>query len=250
MRTASLILWFCLFYAPYLQAQQRIWVVPFRALNGVQDNTAEALRDLSEVYLSQLTDQAVVDRAATDTILREHELGSRGLVDAKTRLEIGKLLGATVILAGDFGLDDETILVSVELIEVESSRVLGSVNESGDINALAELTSRLITKLAPALGKRFPALRTFEVDKAPVFRLHFMRALNLYYAGRYQRALGYFLQSASEPELSFFARLWAVDCYLASEWIDQACLALSDLAKDVQSLSEKTQVAQRQKHCM
>jgi len=249
MRTASLVLCFCFFYAPYLQAQQRVWVAPFQALNDDQDNIAEALRDLSEVYLSQLTDQAVVDRASTDNLLREQDLSSRGLVNAETRLEVGKLMGATVILSGDVGLDDETILVSMELIEVESSRVLSSVNESGNINALAELTSRLITKLGPDLGKRFPALRASEVDKAPVFRFHFMRALSLYYAGRYQRALGYFLQSASDPELFFFARLWIVDCYLASEWIDQACLALSDLAKGAQSLFEKTQVAQRQKNC-
>ena len=176
MRTASLVLCFCLFYAPHLHAEQRVWVVPFRALNADQDNTAEALRDLSEGYLSQLTDQAVVDRASTDALLREQELGSLGLVSAKTRLEVGKLLGATVILSGDFGRDEETILVNMELIEVESSRVLGSVNERGNINALAELTSRLITKLAPALEKRFPAVRASDLDKAPVFRLHFMRA--------------------------------------------------------------------------
>ena len=250
MRTVFLILYFCLFYVPYLQAQQQIWVAPFRASNGVQDSTAEALRDLSEVYLSQLTDQAVVDRAVTDALLQGQELSSGGLVNAKTRLAVGTLLGANVMLTGDIGRDENIIVVSVELIEVESSRVLGSVNERGDIDALAELTSRLITKLVPALEKQFPTLSTFDVDKAPVFHLHFMRALSLYYAGRHQRALGYFLQSAAEPELSFIAQLWVVDCYLASEWIDQACLALSDLATVAQSLSETTQVAQRQNHCM
>lgn len=199
MRTAFSILFLCLFYAPNLQAQQRIWVVPFQASNGVQDSTAEALRDLSEVYLSQLTDQAVVDRAVTAALLQEQELGSAVLVSAKTRLAVGKLLGANAVLTGDIGRDENKILVSVELIEVETSRVLGSVNENGDIDAPAELTSRLITKLVPALEKQFPTLRAFEVDKAPVFHLHFMRALSLYYAGRYQRALGSFLQSAADP---------------------------------------------------
>ena len=83
MRTAFLTLYFCLFYAPYLQAQQRISVVPFQASKGVQNRTAKALRDLSEVYLSQLTDQAVVDRAVTDALLQELELGSARLVNAK-----------------------------------------------------------------------------------------------------------------------------------------------------------------------
>lgn len=250
MRAAAVVICLCFLHASNLQAQERVWVVPFQVSHGVENGTAEALRDLSEMYLSELTDQAVVDRAMTMILIQEQELGSRGLVDAESRLEVGRLLGATVMLTGEVTGDNDTIIASAQLIDVESSRLLGAVNESGNVNALAELASRLITNLAPALENRFPALSASDVDNAPVFHLHFMRALSLYYAGRYQRALGYFLQSATEPELSFIARLWAVDCYFASEWINQACLALSDLDKLAQSSSEKTQLALRQKHCM
>lgn len=97
----------------------------------------------------------IVEREALEELLRELDIGSSDLSDAKGRLAIGRVLPAGTLLLGDLlSLDGKTRLF-LRLADTETTRVLGSFTanpgEGEDVAAVcSDLAEQVVKKLAQA----------------------------------------------------------------------------------------------------
>ncbi len=71
----------------------------------------------------------VIDRQKIDEILEEQEFGYSGLVDENTAVEVGKLLGASMIafvepVSQTRDFDSYTVKVSAKIVDVKTGRIL------------------------------------------------------------------------------------------------------------------------------
>ena len=98
--------------------------------------------------LANNADIKIVERKKLDQIMNELELGKTGLTRSDNAAKVGKLAGAHAIIIGKiFGLDDEIIITS-NLISIESSVVYSDV-----VKGTAKTkTSDMVIELAKKIG--------------------------------------------------------------------------------------------------
>ena len=119
---------------------------------------------------------------------------------------------------------------------------------SNDYN-LAELIRKLYNQIDRSLNKYLPVLKNGQVDESPISNFHFMRALSLYYAGKYNHALGEFLESSKESDLTSISGLWMANCYLAQGQYAHAYIELIRLNKSASEFSNKGELSQKINIC-
>ena len=78
---------------------QRIAVLPFTDASGAPGSGLRAATAFSGDILA-LSAYEVVERAAIDDVLKEHQLGTSGLVDEANAVQVGKLLNADAVVLG------------------------------------------------------------------------------------------------------------------------------------------------------
>ncbi|MFW5758667.1 MAG: CsgG/HfaB family protein, partial [Bacteroidota bacterium] len=82
-------------------------------------------KNLEEIITTRLVEAEtfqVVDRQNINSILREHNLSLSGMVDSNSAVEVGKLLGANVLILGNINED----IYTEEIVETEKT------DEEGD----------------------------------------------------------------------------------------------------------------------
>jgi len=111
-------------------------------------------KQISEVLTATLSGEPgvqLVDRASMDKILQEHQLNLTGLVDPATAIQVGKLVGAKVIITGMAFPIDKQICVTAKLTGTETSG-LSSAIARGPKNAdTADLIMQIAQKTAESL---------------------------------------------------------------------------------------------------
>jgi TolB-like protein len=209
----------------------RIWILPFdnpHAEASLQ-HLQEAIPALLSVTISQSDPHAMVDRQHLHQVLAEQSLSLEGLTATFTRQEVGRLLGATVLITGSLVKQGEDLLITIRASDVETGRVTATAEARGPDRRLSQLLRQLYGRLAGQLGRQLPALGAAQIDTAPLSNLHFMRGLGYYYSARYNQALAAFMQAAREAELTDISRLWLANAYLAQDQYGHAYLELSKL---------------------
>jgi hypothetical protein len=189
----------------------------------------EAIPALLAVAISQSDRHAVVDRRHLNQVLAEQSLTLEGLTAPDARHEVGRLLGATVMISGSVVKQGGDLLITMRASDIETGMVTAAAETRGPAGQIGRLVSALYRRLAQDLGKRLPDLRPNQIDDTPLSNLHFMRGLGYYYSARYNQALAEFLQSTREKPLADIARLWLANTYLAQEAYDHAYLELNRL---------------------
>ena len=208
-----------------------MWVLPF-ADDGDPSGPGELgayLGALMEVLLSHATRLEIVDREYLHQVLTEHEL-TLGLPPAEGQgIDLGRLLGATVMISGSYRDLGDVLLVSAHAHDVASARLLGSATATGDPNYPAGVIARVHAVLLDDLEAALPELRSEEADPSPLANLAFLEGLSFYYAARYEQALARFIEASHETRLEPLARLWMANCYLAEARYEHAYLELRRL---------------------
>jgi len=77
----------------------RVAVLPFKDAAGAPGSGALAGAAFS-AYILSIPAYEVVERSALDDVLKEHQLGTSGLIDEAHAVEIGKLLNADSVVLG------------------------------------------------------------------------------------------------------------------------------------------------------
>ena len=93
---------------------------------------------------------SVVERERLLLALEELRLGNTSLVDERFRLDLGRLVGARLMVFGGYQIIGEVMRVDLRLVEVESGKVLKAVEKttsaadlSGWLSAVSEAVEEL-----------------------------------------------------------------------------------------------------------
>jgi hypothetical protein len=211
---------------------ERLWVLPFTQAGADESLTylEEALPALLMVAITGSGEaHAIVERERLTAILAEQSLSLEQLTTPATRLRVGRLLGATIMISGSFAGQDQALLVTMRATDLESGIVVSSADERGSIVQSAELVLTLYRRLSGNLNARLPPLSESQIDPAPLANLHFMKGLGHYYSARYSRALGEFMLAADDYRVRDIARFWQANAWLAQRQYTHACLELARL---------------------
>ena len=92
---------------------------------------------LGELFAAQVMDvlknkgeYTVVERARLLRVLEELRLGSSSLVDEQTRMRLGKLVGARLMVFGGYQVIGGQMRVDLRLVEVETGKVVKAVQKT------------------------------------------------------------------------------------------------------------------------
>ncbi len=209
----------------------RIWILPFDNPHAdvSLEHLEEALPALLAAAVSKSDQHAVVDRQHLNQVLAELSLTLEGLTAQNTMREVGRLLGATVMISGSFIRRGEDLVITMRASDVQTGIVTGTVEERGPAGQLGQLVRELYRRLARGLGSQLSDLHVDQIDEAPLSNLHFMRGLGYYYSAQYNQALVEFMQAAREEDLTDISRLWLANSYLARHEYAHAYLELTRL---------------------
>lgn len=106
------------------QTKSKIAVIEFTDLNGNGTNLGKYLAEELTTKLFTSGKFQVIERRLIEKILKEQQLSMTGVVDEKTAMKVGSLLGANVIATGTTADLGTSIKINARTISVERGTVL------------------------------------------------------------------------------------------------------------------------------
>ena len=94
--------------------------------SSIDTETADGLMVFIENAFVNVGKTTVVDRQNIQAILEENQFQLSGFTDESTAVEVGRLLGADIIVIGSISKVGEMFYLNIKLIEVETAKILGS----------------------------------------------------------------------------------------------------------------------------
>ncbi|MCC6620023.1 MAG: hypothetical protein IT385_02135 [Deltaproteobacteria bacterium] len=169
---------------------------------GLQSMMTTDLADLA----STRDDIQIVERARLVDIQGELKLGASGAVDKATAAKIGKLAGATHLVAGSFTVVGSKMRLDARLIAVQGGDVTLPASAEGDKDAFFELEKDLVKKLVDAVGVKLQPKERAKLNQVHTADLEAFRAYSegiaQFDAKKYQAALDN-LEKAARIDQSF-----------------------------------------------
>ena len=158
------------------------------------DPLRKGLADMFITELSKVSAFKVVERAQLQQILEEMKLGQSGMLDARTAVQVGKLLGAQHLVFGSFmQLNKKQIRIDIRIVDVETGLTIKAEQESGKPKDLYKLVAKLVAKLLKNLDvrvSRAEAMRLSAVENTSFdAALYYARGLEYEDAGKPQKAI-------------------------------------------------------------
>ena len=148
----SLVIILC-FFVSFSEAEEqdviRIGIAKFQSrADGVSEQQAAAVGDIFARMLTNSKYILITERDRMDAIAAEYKLSSSGMLDARTAVEVGKILGCQYVLLGSVTNlskkeDSTNVLIfkktvvealatiDVRIINVKTSEVVLSLSETG-----------------------------------------------------------------------------------------------------------------------
>lgn len=98
----------------------------------------------------QARDYPVVERERLVAVLEELSLGSGALADESTRLKVGRLSGASLMVFGGYQVFGAQARVDVRLVDVETGKVVRAAQSSGpaDVSSVIQASGEAAAALA------------------------------------------------------------------------------------------------------
>lgn len=141
-----------------------IAVLPFdsRGARAQNEELGQSIAELLSVELASQGEFELVERAELDKILTELHLSASGLVDKETRLKLGQLTGAKILITGSVFRSGDNNYVVAKLIGVETSRVLPAAARGGGeaTDLIPELAGKVVSQLTSRAQQLMPRKRT------------------------------------------------------------------------------------------
>jgi len=157
------------------------------------DALGKGLQAMVTTDLTQVEGLTVVERERLAELVSELELAESGLVDPATAARVGKLLGATHVVAGTFTVVGEAMRLDARLVAVDSGEVVVAADAGGEREAFFELEKDLVKALLAALHAELS-----PKERAAIARIHtadfesfvgFSEGVALYDQKRYEEAV-------------------------------------------------------------
>jgi hypothetical protein len=133
-------------------------VLDFQISETMDRNLASTLADYTRETAVRAGTYDLVDRGNIEAIMQEQELQASELVSEEKAVEIGKLAGAELIAKGSVTLTDGAYAISLQLIDVETARIVKVATRTyrGDTQGLLEAVQKVGTALFAVLKPVLP----------------------------------------------------------------------------------------------
>ena len=131
----------------------------------------KALADLLIAELGRRPTLTVVQRERVDEVLHQTSLRPSGRPGDATTLRIGRLLGATELVVGHFGVTRNRLRVEAYLLRVTDGTVLGTLSTESTLTESPALAQAVVRQLLALLHRADP-----RINPRPMVGRHFLQA--------------------------------------------------------------------------
>jgi TolB-like protein len=136
----------------------RISALPFKNLGAVTDNDLGAMADgLEESIVTDFGENAdfkLIERGQIDaSSVKEIDFGDSKYVDKNTRAELGKIVGAEVVVIGGYQRAGKTVRATARFVNTETGEVLEAVKVEKDAKDIFGIQDELARQVKLALPK-------------------------------------------------------------------------------------------------
>ncbi len=149
---------------------KKVAVTDFTDLQGRVTELGRYLAELLSIALVN-TDHglSIVDRGHIRTLLAEHKLADKGIIDPETASELGRIAGVDVLVAGTVTELGGGVSLSVKALDTKTALITaGQTLVIPESNALAGLIRRDVAGVGAVAGPRGtsgpPSVRPFQND--------------------------------------------------------------------------------------
>lgn len=155
-------------------------VMPFRDLSGTSPLAGEAIRETVSSDLKDVSGVRVIERANLDRVLTELKLQERRAdLDPASAVQVGKLLGATLIVVGAYQKTGQEVRLTARFVRVETGEVVGSAKVDGRTTSFLRLQDAVTEELlrSAGLAEKAKKVRARAPQRPPIKSL---RTLEMY----------------------------------------------------------------------
>ena len=140
-------------------------VLPFESSDEQLASKAAEAASLLAAQLSTKPELWLLERADIDKILAEQTIKLSGLTDPASAVQVGKLLGAKVLVTGRLIRSGSNAILVAKVMSTETSRVFGETSTANSPDALQQPSFELADKVAALLAKQNAAFRVPVVSR-------------------------------------------------------------------------------------
>ena len=143
-----------LFVQPSLASNPKTIAVLYFENNSVVDKDKldplkKGLADMMITEMTKVKGIKVVERQRIQSIIEELNLNETEMVDKATTQQMGKLLGAQVMLFGGFSnLFNDKLRIDVRIVRTETGETLKAEEETGELDEFLTMLQSLVKKIA------------------------------------------------------------------------------------------------------
>jgi len=141
----------------YADNKATIAVLDFESV-GAEEHLGKAVAEIMRTELIGTKQYRVVERAQINKAISEQQLQRSGLIDDKSAVAIGKLIGADFIIVGSVVKIGSAYTINSRMIDIKTGEAKLGKNVSGDdLNLLTSLSHELIANLFDLPRKSVPS---------------------------------------------------------------------------------------------
>ncbi|MDO8805703.1 MAG: CsgG/HfaB family protein [Elusimicrobiota bacterium] len=94
----------------------------------------------------------LVERLQLRKVMDEQKLQFTGAIDDKTVVQVGKLIGASVLVVGAFQKQDDIVRLTARFVDVKTGGILQTAKVTGQMKEIFELQDQIVKDLAKNLN--------------------------------------------------------------------------------------------------
>jgi TolB-like protein len=162
-------------------ATPTVAVLPFKDLTGASKggSIGEAIRETVTTDLKDVPGLRVIERANLDRVLSEQNLQAmRSDLDPLSTVKVGKLLGATLVVAGAYQKAASNVRLTARFVDVETGEIKGTAKVDGASSDFLTLQDRVTVELLRSAGIEAKKVQKFAQRARP--KLKSLRPVELY----------------------------------------------------------------------
>ena len=128
-------------------ARPRVAILDFESI-GSEEHLGKAVSEIMRTELIGTRQFRVVERSQINKVLSEQDFQKSGVINESTAVEIGKLLGADLIIIGSVVKIGNSYTINSRMIDIKTAEATLGENVTGnDLNLLTNMSRTLIDNL-------------------------------------------------------------------------------------------------------
>lgn len=162
----GLIVWAMCQTAPAAEQPAKVYpaaIFPFQERGSGVNGYGAKISDILFAKLVANPNLFLVDREDLQKTLKEHELNLSGMVTPEQATQVGKLVGAKIIITGSIVEADKTVYLVAKIIGTETTRVLGAEVKGKAGDDIGPMAERLAGQVGETIVKEADKLVAKEV---------------------------------------------------------------------------------------